>query len=85
LSISSPVFNANQVVVYQNEGSNFIVNAGNTLISNINVFDFRGRLLYNFKDINATQTSVDVGQSNQVLLLQITSKDGEQVIKKIIR
>jgi hypothetical protein len=85
LSISSPIFNANQVVVYKNEGNNFIVNAGNTLISNINVFDLRGRLLYNFKDINANQTSVDVGQSNQVLLLQITSKDGEQVIKKIIR
>ena len=85
LNVSAPIFSANQVVVYANESNDFVINTGNTVMSSVKVFDIRGRLLYNYNEINATQTTVDVGQSNQVLLLQITAVTGEVVTKKVVR
>jgi hypothetical protein len=55
-------------------------------MSSIKVFDIRGRLLQERKNINATQTTIDSGLlANQVLLVQITSKDGVVVTKKVIQ
>jgi autotransporter-associated beta strand protein len=85
LNVDTPSFNSNQVTVYKNEVNDFVVNAGNTVMSAIKVFDIRGRLLYNYNNINATQTTIDVTQSNQVLLVQISAVTGEVVTKKVIR
>jgi len=54
-------------------------------MSSVKVFDIRGRLLLNKKGINASQTILNVGLSNEVLLVQITSEDGAIVTKKVIR
>jgi len=84
--LSNPTFDANQVVVYQNSAHDFVINTGNIVMSNVKVFDIRGRMLYNSKEINATETIISTAaQANQVLLVQITSQDGLVVTKKVIR
>ncbi|NMH25627.1 GEVED domain-containing protein [Flavobacterium solisilvae] len=85
LGVDKPTFNENQVVVYKNENSQFVVNTGNVEMSSIKVFDLRGRLLTTQDDINASQTNLQVDVATQVLLLQITSVDGMTVTKKIIK
>jgi hypothetical protein len=85
LGTDEPVFNANQVVIYKNEINDFVINSGNVIMSNIKVYDVRGRLLHEYKNVNDSQTTINVGLVNQVLLVQITSEDGVMVTKKVIR
>jgi hypothetical protein len=85
LGTDVPVFNANQVVIYKNEINDFVINSGNVIMSNIKVYDVRGRLLQEYKNVNDSQTTINVGSVNQVLLVQITSEEGLMVTKKVIR
>ncbi len=85
LGVNNPVFNENSVVIYRNTDNNFIVNAGSFTIDKVKVFDIRGRLLLDYKNVNATQFKFDVGTVNEVLLVQITTVDGFKVTKKVIR
>jgi hypothetical protein len=73
------------VTIYQNEVKDFVIKTGNIVMSEVKVFDIRGRLLLEKNDINDSQTTINVGQANQVLLIQITSQDGLVVTKKVIR
>ena len=82
--LSIPVFTPNTVIVYS-ENNGFVVNSGNTVMDSIKVFDIRGRLLQEKKDINSNQTTITGGLANQVLLIQITSEDGAVVTKKVIK
>jgi hypothetical protein len=84
LGIGNPIFTANNVIIY-NQNNDFVVNSGNIIMSSIKIFDIRGRLLQEKKDIHANQATIKVGSANQVLLIQITSEDGEVVTKKVIR
>ena len=85
LSIQSPTFNTNQVIVYKNGVNDFVINAGTTIMTSVKVFDIRGRLLLESNNINASQTTMTVGMANEVLLVQITSEDGVVVTKKVVR
>lgn len=85
LGVGTPVFNANQVTIYQNEVKDFVIKTGNIVMSEVKVFDVRGRLLLHKKGVNDSQTTINVGQTNEVLLVQITSQDGLVVTKKVIR
>ncbi|MBF6641031.1 T9SS sorting signal type C domain-containing protein [Flavobacterium sp. J49] len=85
LTVVSPVFNANQVVVYKNGGDDFVINSGNVIMATVKVFDIRGRLLLEKNEINNSETSISAGHNNEVLLIQITSQDGLVVTKKVIR
>ena len=51
----------------------------------VKVFDVRGRLLLEKQNINATQTTITAGLSNEVLLVQIATTDGTVVTKKVVR
>ncbi|MCF6128201.1 T9SS sorting signal type C domain-containing protein [Flavobacterium sp. AS60] len=84
LGIENPVFTANNVIIY-NQNNEFVVNSGNTIMGSVKVFDIRGRLLEEKKEINASQTTIGNGLTNQVLLVQITSEEGITVTKKVIR
>ena len=84
LGIGNPVFTANNVIIYS-QNNEFVVNSGNSIMSSIKVFDIRGRLLQEKTAINATQTTIGSGLSNEVLLVQITSEDGIVVTKKVVR
>lgn len=85
LGTTTPVFNENQVVVYENTADNLVVNSGNIIMDSVKIFDIRGRLLLEQKAINTSLTTVNVSKTNQVLLVQVTSKDGITVTKKVIR
>jgi len=80
-----PEFNENQVIIYKNTSNEIVINAGNVVMSTVKVFDIRGRLLLDQRNINAKQTAVNTGSANEVLLVQITSQEGITVTKKVIR
>lgn len=84
LGVENPTFNANNVVVY-NQNNGFAINSGKAIMSSVKVFDIRGRLIEEKKGINSNQTTLTGGLSNEVLLVQITSEDGVTVTKKVIR
>jgi hypothetical protein len=54
-------------------------------MASVKVFDIRGRLLQEYKAINASQTNISLGLSNEVLLVQITSNDGVVITKKVVQ
>ena len=84
LGVGNPIFTANNVIIY-NQNKEFVVNTGNIIMSSIKVFDIRGRLLNERKEINSSQATINGSLSNQVLLVQITSADGIVVTKKVIQ
>ena len=84
LGVGNPTFTANNVIIY-NQNNEFVVNTGNIIMSSIKVFDIRGRLLNERKEINSSQATINGSLSNQVLLVQITSADGIVVTKKVIQ
>ena len=85
LHVGNPTFNTNQVVIYKNEVNDIVINSGNVIMASVKVFDIRGRLLVEKKGLNTSQTTMSVGVANEVLLVQITSVDGERVTKKVVR
>ena len=85
LSVENPVLNANAVVIYKNDNQSFTVNSGAVTMASVKVFDIRGRLLTTQNNVNANQTTITAGQSNEVLMVQITSIDGATVTKKVVR
>ncbi|HOD11228.1 MAG TPA: T9SS sorting signal type C domain-containing protein, partial [Flavobacterium sp.] len=85
LGVDTPILNEKQVVIYKDQANDFVINTGNFEMSAVKVFDIRGRLLIERQAINATQTTISAGLSNEVLLVQITTVDGTVVTKKVIR
>ena len=83
LSVGSPVFDANTVVVYKQNGA-IQINAGNVMMNDVKVFDIRGRLVAQKNNVNATETSLVAGAENQVLIIQISSENNGVVSKKFI-
>lgn len=84
LSVPNNSFNSNSIIVYH-QLDDIVINTGTITMAAIRIFDIRGRLLMEKKDVNASETRVNVGVANQVLLVQITSEDGITVTKKVIR
>lgn len=85
LGTQNPEFNANDVVIYKNADNDFVVTTSLFTMSSVKVYDIRGRLLIDKKDINASQTQFNGGSINQVLLVQVTTVDGVKVTKKVVR
>ena len=83
LAVNQPTFSDASVVVYK-QNNELIINSGNTTMTNVKVFDIRGRLLMEKNNINATQTKFYTGTTNEVLLVQITSDAMGTVTKKVI-
>jgi hypothetical protein len=77
-------FVLNDVVVYTNN-SDVIVNAGQSIIDTVKVYDLRGRLLTQLNNVNATETSIKISSESQILLVQVTAQNGAVVTKKIIK
>ena len=69
------------VIVYQN---NVIINSGKAILDHVEVYDISGRLLASAKKIKSNEVSINVGETNQVLIVKITSTDGITVNKKTI-
>jgi hypothetical protein len=84
LAVENPVFTANSVIIFT-QNNNFVINSANAVMSSIKVFDIRGRLLQEKKDVNSNEAILNNGLANGVLLVQITSEDGAVITKKVIR
>lgn len=83
-ALNTNEFVLNDVVVYAND-SNVIVNAGQSIIDTVRVFDLRGRLVTELTNVNATEVSLNKASNNQIVLVQVTSVDGAVVTKKLIK
>jgi hypothetical protein len=85
LGTDTPVLTRNQVVVYATEAGAITVHSGTVVMSAVKVFDIRGRLLTESNNINASQTTLAVNTTNEVLLVQITAVSGETITKKFVK
>lgn len=85
LGTDTPALTPNQVVVYAADASSITVATGTIVMNSIKVFDIRGRLLTESNAINATQTTLALPATNQVVLLQITAVTGETITKKFVK
>ena len=83
LAVNKTVFNENNVVVYKQDKA-LIVDAANTMLDNVKVYDIAGRLLMEEKNINATQIKLYPETNNQVLIVEISSDKKVIVTKKVI-
>lgn len=83
LATENPVLNENTVIVFK-KNQDIVVNTGSIKMKNVQIYDIQGRLLIEQKDINATTTKLEVGTTNQVLIVKVTSNDNVVVTKKVI-
>lgn len=83
LSSSESIWNENAIVIYK-PNDLIVVNSGTVNMKNIKVFDVRGRIIVEKNNVNSLETRIDVGDTNQVLLFEITSEDGKVVTKKYV-
>lgn len=83
LGNSNPTLDAKQIIIYSKDQTTFI-NSGKITMGSVKIFDLQGRLLFSKTDINDTKISLNLNFKNQVSLFQITSQDGNAIIKKVI-
>lgn len=83
LGVNNPTEPGNAIVVYKNNETIF-VNASNLTMTEVKLFDIRGRLITAKQDILASEVSfANLNVANQLILVQITTIDGEIVTKKV--
>ncbi|POY38136.1 hypothetical protein C3L50_12765 [Flavobacterium alvei] len=84
LKVNDLAFDENSISVYKQNGV-LNINAGNTTMKSVKVFDVTGRLLLEQKAVNATTTALkNLAAGKQAMLIQITSDDNRVVTKKAI-
>ncbi len=72
----------NQVIVYRNN-SNLIISSGVIAMTNIKVYDSAGRLMTEKANLNNGEVVIPINESNQLLLVVITTINGDIVTKKV--
>ncbi len=84
LGVDTPAFNENSVTVYKTKGIVY-VNSGNATIANVKVYDVQGKLLVELKKVESTTATIsNLKDTNQVLIVKVTSGDNAVVSKKIL-
>lgn len=84
LSVDVPQISTNSIVVYKQNG-NLVVNAGNYVMSKIELYDVSGRLVYTKNNIDASATVIgNLSIANQVLVMRITTEENGTANKKIV-
>lgn len=84
LGVTDPVLHENQVVIYKTPANEISINTGSFVMDNVMIYDLAGRLLFQQKDINDSQTVIKVGFATEVLLVKIKTQDGKSVTKKVL-
>lgn len=83
LGVNNPNVVSNAIIVYKNSETIFI-NSSNFTMTNVKLFDVRGSLIAEKKDVNASEVSfANLNVANQMLLVQITTQEGEVVTRKV--
>jgi hypothetical protein len=80
-ALSINEFDASSLVLYGTK-SNVSIKSGSKLMKQVKVFDIRGRLLQTISDVNSLDVAINLGTTNQVYLIQITTEDDVVVTKK---
>jgi hypothetical protein len=84
LSFEKAVVNEKAVLVNKQNGI-LNINAGTIMIKNVKIFDMMGRLILEQKELNTPSTSIkNLGDTQQVLIVKITTSNDEIITKKII-
>jgi hypothetical protein len=76
-------FTANSINVIKKQ-NDVVINSGAAIMKEVTIYDIRGRVLVAKTSINASETSINVGTTNQVLLVQVTTTEGVKAIKKVL-
>ena len=85
LTISTPTFDVNSVVVYKNDDKVLSINTGKVIMKNVKIYDIRGRLIVEESNINANTVILNnLKTEHQLLLMKITSENNQVVTKKVV-
>ena len=76
--------NDNNTIVLYKPNENLNIKTTNLIMKSVKIFDTRGRLISDKKDINASETSINIGTINQVILVQITTNDNKIITRKYV-
>lgn len=83
LGTTTPALTANNVIIYK-DGSSININAGTAELTDVTVYDVRGRVLFTKSGLNGTTTVVSGLQAAQeVLIVEVNTVKGK-VSKKIV-
>jgi len=83
LGTTTPALTANSVIIFK-EGSSININAGTAEMTDVTIYDVRGRVLFTKSGINATTTVVSGLQAAQeVLIVEVNTVKGK-VSKKLV-
>lgn len=83
LATIQPVFDANNVILYK-QNNNLVINTGKSVMATVKIYDIRGRLLIEKNNINASETRIETDNTDQVLIVKITSDNEVTVTKKVV-
>ena len=83
LGVELPKDSGNNIVVYKQNQEVFI-NSGSINMSKVQLYDIRGRLLVEKNNLSGNEVRMNGGNTNQVLIVKITTTTGEIVTKKIV-
>jgi hypothetical protein len=83
LGVKDVTDNADVIVVYS-QSQGIMIQSGNSMLSDVKVYDLRGSLVGSKNNDGSDQTSIALNKSNQVYIVKVTSTDGAVVTKKII-
>jgi len=83
LGIDKNGLNESNILVYKNNGD-IVINTGVNDMQDVRIYDISGRLLTSKSQINAKETKVFNNLAKQILLVKITSAEGQTITKKII-
>jgi hypothetical protein len=78
---ANAVLNLNYDVVLFNAKNSMLMSV---TMSSIKVYDIRGRLLVEKKDVNTKETRINIGTTSQVFLVQVTANEGLKATKKVV-
>ncbi len=84
LGVKVPSISSNNIVVYKQNGS-LVINSGNYMMENIELYDMSGRLIYTKNNIDAAAAIItNLPIANQVLVVKITTAENGTANKKIV-
>ncbi|HEY6142719.1 MAG TPA: YDG domain-containing protein [Flavobacterium sp.] len=74
----------NSINIYKSYGVMY-VDAADKVITNVKVYNTQGKLLVEQKNVNAATTAIkDLKDTKQVLVVKVTSQEGEVITEKVI-
>jgi hypothetical protein len=83
LATIEPSFTGNSIIAYK-QNQHLVINTGKSIMAEIKVFDIRGRLLVERNHINASEIRIETGNTNEVLIVKITSDEHLTATKKVV-